>query len=309
MTHFPARFPFLTLVAVVVLPLVSGCVLSPGYRAASAEARIEHAIELLKAQTDADSLAAAGLLSLQKHPDQSLALIARATGAAPERPDLLWLRISMCRTESGCDPEPLERRLRALDAQNAAGWLGEVARASHSTNDAELMMPLTAVGRSQHLDIYWTSLIASLSRATANTRAASADEATVTVIGLLAAQTIPAYQALANACNGERLSKPEALEVCRGVGRSLMNGDTYVTEMIGVAITKRVWPENSDEWKAAAEARRIFEYRTKAMFPDDAWIGTHIGEYLTICAQNRREQDVYKTELIARGKSPFPPPI
>jgi hypothetical protein len=308
-THLPRRFAFLTLFAVAVLPLVSGCIFSPGYRAAAVETRIEHAIDLLKTQADADSLAAAGLLSLQKHPDQSLALIARATVAAPERPELLWLHISMCREENGCNPEPLERRLRVLDAQNAAGWLGELARARHSTDDAALVMPLTAISRSQHLDIYWTSLITSLSRATANTRASPPDEATVTVIGLLAAQTIPAYQALSNACKGERLSKPEALEVCRGVAKSLMNGDTYLTEMIGAAIAKRVWPEGSAELKAAAEAPRIYEYQTKVLFQDDAWIDAHMGEYLTFCAQNRREQDVYKALLIARGKSPLPPPI
>jgi len=31
----------------------------------------------------------------------------------------------------------------------------------------------------------------------------------------------------------------------------------------GVAIAKRVWPENSPEWKVAAEERRVYDYRSK----------------------------------------------
>jgi hypothetical protein len=41
----------------------------------------------------------------------------------------------------------------------------------------------------------------------------------------------------------------------RGIAKALQNGDTYITKMIGVAIAKRVWPEDSPEWKAAAEDR------------------------------------------------------
>jgi hypothetical protein len=112
MTHRSRRLAIYIFTAIAVVPLVSACLLSPKSRAAAAEARIAHAVDVLKMRTDADSLAAAGLLTLQKHPDQSLVLITRATIAAPERADLLWLHISMCRPGTSCDPVPLELRLR-----------------------------------------------------------------------------------------------------------------------------------------------------------------------------------------------------
>jgi hypothetical protein len=38
------------------------------------------------------------------------------------------------------------------------------------------------------------------------------------------------------------------------------------------------------------------------------WDTSHAEEYLTLCAQNRREQDVLRAQLIAAGKNPNPPP-
>ena len=128
------------------------------------------------------------------------------------------------------------------------------------------------------------------------------------IVGVLAAQAIPAYSGVSNACNRERLQRAQINEVCRGVAGAFERGDTYVTEMIGVAIAKRVWPEDSPEWKAAAEALRVFEYRSKFWPALDITDTSHAEEYLTLCAQTRREQDVLLAQLIAAGKNPNPPP-
>jgi hypothetical protein len=86
----------------------------------------------------------------------------------------------------------------------------------------------------------------------------------------------------------------------------MRGGDTYLTEMIGVAIAKRVWPENSAEWNAAVDARRVYDYRSKLF---SALQGEKFAkEYLALCAQNRREQDVFLALLIKDGKNPNPPP-
>jgi hypothetical protein len=259
-------------------------------------------------QTDADSLAAAGLLSLPSRPDDSLALIGRAIAAAPERPDLVWLQAQVCQEVTRCDPEPIERHLRELDPSNGAGWMGALARANSSRNDEAIDAALAAMGHSDRVDIYWTTLIARLSRATAQTRTISLEEADLVIIGVLAAQAIPAYSGVSNACKGERLQRAEINEACRDVAGAFERGDTYITEMIGIAIAKRVWPAASPEWKAAAEARRVFEYRSKFWPALDTRDMSHAEEYLTLCAQNRREQDVLLAQLIAEGKNPNPPP-
>jgi len=203
----------------------------------------------------------------------------------------------------------MERKLRELDPSNGAGWLGALARAD-SQNDTEAKdAALAALGRSQRFDVYWTTLTAGLSRAAARTRTMSLSEAEVTIIGLLAFQDIPAYRVVSNACMGERLQRVEIAENCRGVAQAFEQGDTYITEMIGIAIAKRVWPEQSVEWRAASEARHVFEYRSKlsAKLLSD-WPNEREAEtYLALCNQNHREQDVTKALLIQAGLRPDPP--
>ena len=298
----------LTVISIALLLFLSSCATSPDTQAEKTEMRMQQAADLLRNQNDADSLAAAGLLNLVKRRDQSLLLIAQATADAPERSDLLWLRIQICQTQTACDPESLERRLRTMDVPNGAGWLGALTRANKANDEQAKFAALAAISRSERIDIYWTTLIARLSRATAKTKAVSLSEAMISVIGILAAQAIPAYQVVSNACRGERLMRDDVVDVCRGIANSLMRGDTYITEMIGVAIAKRVWPENSPQWSKATEVRRTWDYRANFLIHADAWIAAHTDEYLNLCAHNRREQDVYKAELIASGKNLNPPP-
>jgi hypothetical protein len=105
----------------------------------------------------------------------------------------------------------------------------------------------------------------------------------------MAAQAIPAYQYASTSCKGERLQQPQVTEICRGVAKALQNGDTYLTEMIGVAIAKRVRHEDSPEWKAAAEERRVYDYRSKLYSKLEQRATTHPREHLILCAQYRRE--------------------
>src|SRR6202166_3862231 len=78
---------------------VCGCVWASSSRdphEAKAARRTEQTIAALTRNTDADSLAAAGLLSLTKHREQSLPLIERAIAASPTRVDLVWLQSEVC---------------------------------------------------------------------------------------------------------------------------------------------------------------------------------------------------------------------
>jgi hypothetical protein len=133
-------------------------------------------------------------------------------------------------------------------------------------------------------------------------------ESEVAVIGYLDAQGIPPYLPFSTSCKGERLQQAGMTEICRGVASAMQRGNTYITEMIGVAIAKRVWPEDSAEWKAAAEERRTYDYRVK-LYPKLEWrVITRPREFLTLCAEDRREQDVFAARLTAAGYDPNPPP-
>jgi hypothetical protein len=277
----------------------------PETQEAKATRQTEQTIAALTHMTDADSLAAAGLLSVDKHRDQALALIARATAAAPERADLTWLQVQLCNEVAPCDPKPAEQRLRELGPSNGAGWLRALTRAAVAKNDVARDAARAALSQSERVDFYFTTLVAGLSRAVVRTGKVSTEIAEVWVIGYLAREAIPAYQYVSSACKGERLQNFEVTETCRRVARSLQNGDTYLTEMIGAAIAKRVWPENSVEWNAAVEARRVYDYRSK-LFPAQQRKKFAM-EYLALCAENRREQDLFLALLINAAKNPNPP--
>src|ERR1700683_5058613 len=138
--------------AIVLCPFISSGAISPVAQTEQAEVRIEHAADLLGSLSDADSLAAAGLLSSVKDRDRSLRLIEKATAAAPDRPDLVWLQIQSCQAEPACNPQPMEERLRALDVRNAAGWMATLTRADKSNDEQAKSAALAAIGRSERMD-------------------------------------------------------------------------------------------------------------------------------------------------------------
>jgi hypothetical protein len=207
----PGRIAALGLVS-----LLAGCAATTAEKAAPSERHLQRAAGELAKHSDPDSLAAAGLLSPSLPGADPFALMTRAVALAPERPDLIWLQVQACQRTVGCDPQPVEGRLRESDPSNGTGWLGAFARAFE-------------------------------------------------------------------------------------------RGDAYITQMLGVAIAKRVWPEDSPQWKVAAEEQQVYEYRSKLWSVVDLWDQRHAERYLALCSQNRREQDVLLAQLIVSGKDPNPP--
>ena len=172
-------------------------------------------------------------------------------------------------------------------------------------NEAAELSALTALASTQRIDFYWTTLVAHLTNAIAATHEVPLSEALVYVIGVLAAEAMPAYQTMPTLCKDDRLTKADVLKDCRAVALAFERGDTDVTEMVGVTLAKRVWPADSVEWARASEARRIHEYRSALLvhssfftLPAARWAA----KYLALCASNRREQDVEAGEIIDAGK-------
>ncbi|MBV8144662.1 MAG: hypothetical protein JO184_06615 [Gammaproteobacteria bacterium] len=260
---------------------------------------------------DPDALAAAALLG-DLRPDGAhvrLALIARATDQAPQRPELIWLQLQICHQVKTCDPEPIEANLRNVDPGNGAGWSGQLARAWERKDAAQVRKGLVAVGNSERFDIYWNPLIATTANAMVGTKTMGPSEALVDVIGVLAAQAIPAYQSLTHACQGASLEEPDTLTACRRVAAVLQRGDTYITEMIGTSIAKRVWPEGSAEYQDAVEASRVARYRidiVAAIGARSPWNKESAAQHLRLLATHRTEQEVALAEITNAGKSPNP---
>jgi hypothetical protein len=240
--------------------LLQGCATSPNTGTAQLDQRFAATAADLEQKTDADSLAAAGLLR-SSEPDLALDLLRHARAAAPERADLAWLEIEMCRRVPTCDSEPEEARLRALDASNGAGWLNALARAATAKNEPATRAALSALGHTARVDVYRTTLIAHLTPPIADGKKVPLRESLLVVIGILAADAIPVYHVTSGLCKGDSLSA-DMIADCRAVALAFERGDTDLTEMLGVTVAKRVWPADSAEWREASEARRVYEYRT-----------------------------------------------
>lgn len=292
---------------VLLLPsLLLACAASPAATLAAADRHQDGAVIALEGKQDADSLAAAALLSGGGRDRDSWGLLKRAVAIAPYRADLVWLQLQSCAKQPGCDSASVEHHLRTLDPSNGAAWLSSLARAEGAHDEPAKEAALRAISHSTRVDIYWTTLIAHLTAAAAKTREISAAEAETAIIGALAARAIPGYAAMTSSCKAERLRRPGMIETCRGVAKALEGGDTYITEMIGVAMAQRLWPKDSPQWRAAGEERRLYQYRSKLWekIDRDPRADTGVSNYLALCQSNHREQDVFRARLIQAGYDP-----
>ncbi len=291
--------------------LCSGCA-SDGARQAAFDRKIQRTEQRLIAAGDADSLAAAAILRIgpKVDPAQRLALIASAVAEAPDRPDLVWLDIQLCILAEGCNPEPIEAQLRAMDPGNGAGWFDSIGRAGQRNDVAAVRQDLRAIATSTRFDIYWNATIAHVTNAILKTHTMDSVTAFITTTGAASVSAIPAYQTITNACKGDSLQGPDVLETCRQVAAVMRSGDTYITEMIGVAIAKRAWPQGSFEYLDAVGARRVAHYRMEAdgkISLHHLWSSRYVATRLRLMAENRTEQEVAKAEMVDAKLNPNPP--
>lgn len=269
--------------------------------------------EALIAAGDPDSLAAAALFvewSKDSAAPQRLALISRAVAAAPDRADLVWLNLQICSQVDSCDPKPLEARLHALDPPNAAPWALSIARSGAIHDTAAVRKGLLAIANSEQFDIYWNSIILHTTDAVQKVHTLDPRTVLLTTIGFASTWATPPAAQIANACKGDYLKDPDVLQTCRRVASVMRHGDTYLTELIGVAIAKQVWAAGSAEYLDAAGARRLGYYRM-AMNEKSIPIifnKKYTERHLHLLATYRTEQEVVLAEILNAGLNPSPPP-
>ncbi len=292
--------------------LCNGCACEGVRQQAASDLKTQRIEKSLIAAGDADSLAAAALLSFGPTvtPVQRLKLMARAVSEAEDRPDLVWLNLRLCGEVEGCDPEPLEVQLRALDPDNGAAWFDSISRAGRRHDVTAVRKGLSAVATSSRFDMYWNATIVHITNAVRKTHTMDLPSALVATIGVASAIAIPAYQTILNACKGDQLQDPGVLDTCRRVSTVMRGGDTYLTEMVGIAIAKRAWPEGSSTYVEALSARRLGHYRLDA----DAKLSLHrflFSEYATkrlhLMREKRSEQEVILAEMLDAKLNPYPP--
>ena len=292
--------------------LCNGCASDPARQQAANDRKTQRIEESLIAAGDADSLAAAAMLSFgpKVTPVQRLTLMARAVSEAPDRPDLVWLDLRLCSEVEGCDPEPLEVQLRALDPDNGAAWFDSIGRAGRRQDVAAVRKGLSDIAMSRRFDTYWNATIVHITNAVLKTHTMDLRSALVATIGVASAISIPPYQTILKACKGDGLQDAGALDTCRQVSTVMRGGDTYLTEMVGIAIAKRAWPEGSPTYVDALSAKRVGHYR----IDEDGKLSLHrllfsgyATKRLNLMMEKRSEQEVILAEILDAKLSPNPP--
>lgn len=303
-THFGATIVRLALS--VALSVAPACTTQASY-----QRHLNHTRELLLQAGDADSLEAAAFLTGlgKEEPAERLEFFARAAAAAPERKDLVWMHLQACGQVPSCATGPLESRLQALDPQNGAAWAMSL-RAATAHDSGRLQAVTIEMARASRFDIYFNTIVLRTSRALIKTGTMDPAQAVVTAYGVGAALAIPSYQTISASCKDALSGPPEHLDVCRHLAAMLRRGDTYITEMIGIVIAKRSWPDTSAEYQDAVAARRIAHYRMDTGFKADEklGIGTKWAELtLKLLEETRTEQQVGLGLMKAAGLDPNPP--
>jgi hypothetical protein len=310
---------------------VAGCA---AWAAKQYERKVAATRAALIAAGDADSLAAAGLLgdapitaaliaaghgdlraeaglndALENAAASRLALITRAAEEAPDRPDLTWLRLQSCTQVKSCNPEPIADHLRAVDPTNAAAWIGVIADRSERQDPEQTRTALLAIANTDRFDVYWNPLIVNTANAIIKTKTMDSATALVAVLGMVTAQTIPPYGPLFHACKGPSLQQADIVAACRRVSTVLRRGDTYITELIGIAIAMRVWPERSTEYQDAVEARRTAHYRMETeanLSLREKWDDAYAERYIRLLATHHTEQEAALEQIVSAGINPNP---
>jgi len=268
-------------------------------------------VSALVAAGDPDALEAAALLQASGgDPERQLQWLARAAAAAPNRPDLVWLELRTCDRIVGCDLRPLQAQLHWLDPDNAAPWSVALSLERRSGQEAAFQEDLVAISYSKRFDIYWNQTVEHATHAVMRVQGLDARASLLQIVGVEAAVAIPAYHPLIASCRQDAPAGPDAVATCRRIADVLRSGDTYITEMAGLGIAMRAWPDGSDERGEARHELHIEHYRMDQEFrrsvaytPSDQ----EARQLLQLLATHRTEQEAYVADLERAGISPEPP--
>jgi hypothetical protein len=221
-----------------------------------------------------DELAGDALQVLAEGSGQrALAAIARANVLAPKRPDLAWLHARICMLSPGCEPEPVESRLRKLAPENGVVWLGPLARAQTRGDRRVEDQILEAMSRAQRFDLYWTDIVWRITTAR-NAREPAAGtpgapphpltNALDQTTEALSNAVVPAFKPLNTSCGLERTQDPATRTRCERIAQAMQQSDTTLVEGLGIGIAQRLATPASPDALVLEERGATLSYRSQA---------------------------------------------
>lgn len=295
----------------LVVLLLSACASSPPKPGAT---NAKPAAE----STDVDEMAAAALAlwgtNASANGSQALTQIQKAAQAAPQRPEILWLHLRLCMEVQGCEPEPIEARLRKLDPENGVVWLGPLARAQARRDARASAQIVEMMSKAANFNVYWTTLVAKLappmSRMPVATSAAQPVPTPLTnamnsTINWLSTLVAPAFRPISTACDEQQIREPEIRVRCGQVAQALQRSDTTLVEGLGLGIAQRLAPDNSAALMQITEKIQTLRHQSQAagsVITAQVEKERFSQQMLKLMQQLKKEQDVSRTILRWAGQ-------
>jgi hypothetical protein len=268
--------------------------------------------------SDADQLAASALATWGTNPaagsSPALAQIQKATRAAPQRTDLLWLHLRLCIETPGCESQPIEAALRKLDPGSGAVWLGPLARAQARGDTRAEDQILDVMTKAAHFNIYWTTLVSKLSpplsRTPVGTSVAQPVPTPLTnsmnsTIEWLSSLAIPAFRPVTAACQEKQVREPARRVLCEQIAQILQKSDTVLAEGLGLGISERLVVPNSATSMQVSDKVMTLRHQNQAA---GAVIAAQVEkekfseQMLKLMSQLPKEQDVARAILRWAGQ-------
>jgi hypothetical protein len=243
--------------------------------------------EALVHRGDAHSLAAVALLMNANAADLSdpaerrdvfrgrvLDLLHRAATAAPADATLQSLALVFCRDPAyqiaGCDPQPYEEALTAIDPTNGWAVTGELRRANSARNPAQQAAAIARMARSPRIDTHRVEIETLFANAIQSVPVAPDDRAGQDAVvparrlttGAMNAAAVDALDAVATAC--ERPSQGEARENCFTVARLLRNSSDPILADQGFTLARQLAPPGSATAAELATEKRREDWQIAA---------------------------------------------
>jgi hypothetical protein len=179
---------------------------------------------------------------------------------APQRPELLWLQLQICR-RSKCEAEvQIHSRLQALDPGNGFAWMSDLERAQTSGSDVAVTAAIERMGAAPNMRTYWNQLeVMSVDALTVADPSQSLAMRGLDAIGVLSL-TIPPLLPISKACRTEQLELAGRRAACEALMRRLEQSDTVLTQSLALGVQERWGAAGSPELAVVREKRRRLDY-------------------------------------------------
>lgn len=253
-----------------------------------------------------------------RDPAQVIVYVRGAAEQTPKQPELVWLYAHFCRQVSGCDAPAIETQLRKLDGANGIAWMGALMRAQQQRDSAAQDQVLDALGRSERIDVYWTTLVSRTAVALHDaypTQTHGLDDPLSAALNKAVEQfshiAITTLRPFASACSKDRVQRAATWNRCLRVAQILERSDTYIAAGIGLGIEERTAAPGTAAARAVTERVRTTRYQqeTASRIMDSQIERQALSRELIKLMQSlRREQEIFSAVLRWAGQPVTPPP-